>query len=160
MWCCWYSSKWRFAKTAKTRGVSAPFHYAYRHWCGRTTPIIRSITCRGIGAAKETGMNRHHSFFLCLHGSRRRIFNLLSCCDLVGATMFTFFLSCYHDFLRKTVDNVVKKDYNQDNLTVTHVVRTRYAKVVSQRAADGAIVADEIASLPPSPVIRLLVRNK
>ncbi len=74
--------------------------------------------------------------------------------------MFTFFFSCYHDFLRKTVDNAVKKDYNQDNLTVTHVVRTRYAKVVSQRAADGAIVADEIASLPPSPVIRLLVRNK
>ena len=35
-----------------------------------STPIIRSITCRGIGAAKETGMNRHHSFFLCLHGSR------------------------------------------------------------------------------------------
>lgn len=71
-----------------------------------------------------------------------------------------FFFLCYHDFLRKTVDNAEKKDYNQDNLTVTHVVRTRYAKVVSQRAADGAIVADEIASLPPSPVIRLLVRNK
>ena len=126
----------------------------------QTTPIIRSITCRGIGAAKETGMNRHHSFFLCFHGSRHSIFNLLFSCDLVGATMFTFFFSCYHDFLRKTVDNAVKKDYNQDNLTITHVVRTRYAKVVSQRAADGAIVADEIASLPPSPVIRLLVRNK
>lgn len=101
MWCCWYSSKWRFAKTAKTRGVSAPFHYAYRHWCGRTTLIIRSITCRGIGAAKETGMNRHHSFFLCLHGSRHSIFNLLFSCDLVGAAMFAFFLLVLSRFFAK-----------------------------------------------------------
>ena len=67
----------------------------------QTTPIIRSIMCRGIGAAKETGMNRYHSFFLCLHGSRHNIFNLLFSCDLVGAAMFAFFLLVLSRFFAK-----------------------------------------------------------
>ncbi|HCY48689.1 MAG TPA: hypothetical protein DHU79_00310 [Clostridiales bacterium] len=49
-------------------------HYVSRHRCGK----------------RNRNEQASFLFFLCFHDSRRRDFNLLFSCDLVGATMFTF----------------------------------------------------------------------